>query len=102
MRAHILHWLRKVEAVLLKGAPAGLDPISHSSAGDVHTAIDGCWVPTHRHRKGGLYRVLGEGILESDRKIAVIYQDAQGSIWIRSKSEFEDGRFERYDGVDNL
>lgn len=53
------------------------------------------WVATHRHRKGGLYRVLGQGILEADRSEAIIYQDKDGTIWIRPTLEFEDGRFER-------
>lgn len=53
------------------------------------------WVATHRHCKGGLYRVLGQGILEADRTEAVIYQDKDGTIWIRPTLEFEDGRFER-------
>lgn len=51
------------------------------------------WHPTHRHRKGGGYRVLGHGILEADRSDVVIYDDADGTIWVRSKSEFYDGRF---------
>ncbi|MCV3272548.1 DUF1653 domain-containing protein [Roseobacter sinensis] len=52
------------------------------------------WDPTHRHRKGGLYRVLAQGILEADRRAAVIYDDAEGTIWIRPAEEFNDGRFE--------
>lgn len=55
----------------------------------------GAWSPTHRHRKGGLYRVLAHGILEADRSDAVIYDDAGGTIWVRPVVEFEDGRFER-------
>ena len=51
--------------------------------------------PTHRHAKGGLYRVLGEGIWETDRTIAVIYQDADGTVWMRPKAEFDDGRFSK-------
>ncbi len=54
----------------------------------------GAWSPTHRHRKGGLYRVLARGILETDRSAAVIYDDAEGTIWIRPAGEFDDGRFE--------
>ena len=52
------------------------------------------WVPTHRHRKGGLYRFISRGILETDRSTVVIYDDAQGTVWVRPTSEFEDGRFE--------
>ena len=52
------------------------------------------WAPTHRHRKGGLYRVLGHGTWEADRSPAVIYDDADGTVWIRPTAEFEDGRFE--------
>ena len=52
------------------------------------------WSPTHRHRKGGLYRVLARGILEADRTPCVIYDDAEGTIWVRATAEFNDGRFQ--------
>ncbi len=51
------------------------------------------WTPTHRHRKGGLYRVIGNAILEADRSDVVVYDDADGVIWVRAASEFQDGRF---------
>ena len=52
------------------------------------------WVPTHRHLKtGGLYKKLMEGLLESNISEVVIYQDGRGRVWVRSKSEFCDGRF---------
>lgn len=51
------------------------------------------WHPTHRHRKGGLYRKLGEAIWEPERSLVVIYDDAAGQVWVRPKQEFEDGRF---------
>ena len=53
------------------------------------------WQATHRHRKGGLYRVLSEGVWEPDRSTVVIYDDQDGTIWVRPKSQFEDGRFEK-------
>ena len=55
--------------------------------------VDPVWTATHRHRKGGLYRVLGRGVLETDRSEVVIYDDADGTVWVRSVIEFEDGRF---------
>ena len=51
------------------------------------------WRATHRHRKGGEYRVIGFGTLEADRSEAVIYDDCHGQIWIRARNEFYDGRF---------
>ena len=51
------------------------------------------WQPTHLHRKGGLYRVLFEGIWEPDWTVVVIYDDGDGQIWVRPKREYEDGRF---------
>lgn len=56
-------------------------------------ALAGRWAPTHQHRKGGLYRVLAEGTLETDRSPVVIYDDAEGTIWVRPTAEFDDGRF---------
>ena len=54
---------------------------------------DGPWVATHRHRKGGLYRLIDQGINEADRAPVAIYDDPEGTIWVRSRAEFEDGRF---------
>ena len=51
------------------------------------------WYPTHRHKKGGGYRLLGYGINEADRTNVAIYDDADGTVWVRSRLEFDDGRF---------
>lgn len=51
------------------------------------------WQPTHRHKKGGLYRLICYGTLEADRSPVAIYDDAIGSVWVRAASEFDDGRF---------
>ncbi|WP_375280493.1 hypothetical protein [Pseudooctadecabacter sp.] len=51
------------------------------------------WHPTHRHKKGGGYRLLGYGVLEADRSRVAIYDDAEGTVWVRDAAEFEDGRF---------
>lgn len=59
--------------------------------------ISADWAPTHRHRKGGLYRVVTYGTLEADRSPVVIYDDADGTVWVRPTQEFEDGRFEKVD-----
>ncbi len=51
------------------------------------------WQATHRHRKGGLYRVIARGEFEADLKPCVIYDDAAGRVWVRPATEFDDGRF---------
>lgn len=51
------------------------------------------WHPTHRHKKGGGYRFLGYGVQEADRSRVAIYDDAEGTVWVRDAAEFEDGRF---------
>ncbi|MCF2903407.1 hypothetical protein L0666_00265 [Octadecabacter sp. CECT 8868] len=51
------------------------------------------WQPTHKHRKGGLYRLLSYGTYEADMSPVALYDDAVGTIWVRSKAEFDDGRF---------
>ena len=51
--------------------------------------------PTHRHRKGGLYQELMRGRLEKDLTPVVIYRAEDGSVWVRSEAEFDDGRFTR-------
>lgn len=51
------------------------------------------WQPTHRHKKGGLYRLLCYGVAEADRSAVAIYDDAVGTVWVRAAAEFDDGRF---------
>lgn len=51
------------------------------------------WTPTHRHKKGGLYRLLCDAKLESDESDVIVYYDKEGNVWVRSKAEFYDGRF---------
>lgn len=36
---------------------------------------------------------MGEAVLEADRSDAVIYDDREGTVWVRPKAEFNDGRF---------
>jgi hypothetical protein len=51
------------------------------------------WHATHKHRKGGLYRVICHGQLEADHTPVVIYDDQNGTTWVRPLAEFIDGRF---------
>lgn len=52
------------------------------------------WKATHQHKKGGLYRVICDSVMSSeDLSLHVVYDDASGKVWLRPKSEFEDGRF---------
>lgn len=81
--------LKKVEKV--PAARGLLDVSAPAKFG----APDGAWVATHRHHKGGEYRVTGEAVLEADRTDAVIYDDRDGTTWVRPKAEFYDGRFEK-------
>ena len=51
------------------------------------------WAATHQHHKGGLYRLLNKGVYEPDRSLIAIYDDADGTVWVRPWAEFHDGRF---------
>lgn len=51
------------------------------------------WTPTHQHRKGGFYRLRCYGVLEADDSAVAIYDDESGTVWVRSVTEFNDGRF---------
>lgn len=46
------------------------------------------WQPTHRHYKGGLYRVLFEATHTEGGEELVIYQHESGKAWARPKDEF--------------
>lgn len=70
--------------------PAPADP---SLLAEIAAKGPADWRPTHRHKKGGLYRVLGTGLHEADRVDYVIYDDETGQIWMRPAREFWDGRF---------
>jgi len=68
-------------------------PLQHKSIAEV-------WEPTHRHAKGGEYRLLMHAVLETDRSAAIVYDDSEGTVWVRPASEFFDGRFTLIEGVD--
>lgn len=55
--------------------------------------------PTERYRHvktGGIYTWLGDAIAEWDCKTEfVAYRGSDGQVWIRSRAQFYDGRFER-------
>lgn len=70
---------------------AGATPAHEPERGSFLPA--GPWQATHQHRKGGLYRELARGIAEADRAAVVIYDDPEGTIWVRVAAEFDDGRF---------
>jgi hypothetical protein len=51
----------------------------------------------YKHLKtGGIYEILGEGIIEKTMTPAIIYRNVDDDTvnWIRPHSEFFDGRFE--------
>lgn len=52
------------------------------------------FVATHRHRKGALYRLLGEVMNTTTLEVMVLYDNEFGTMWVRPKVEFEDGRFQ--------
>lgn len=43
---------------------------------------DAGWRPTHRHHKGGLYRVIARGFWEPTTEGVVVYEAADRSIWV--------------------
>ncbi|QPC91475.1 hypothetical protein [Mesorhizobium sp. INR15] len=58
------------------------------------------WKPTHRHvKRGSEYAIVGQAQVQcedglTDYEIATVYRGKDGELWVRRKSEFEDGRFE--------
>lgn len=54
------------------------------------------WKPTHRHYKGGLYRLIGIGREERGLNWVAIYQNDRGELWTRPVEEF----FGDIDGLD--
>lgn len=66
--------------------------------------LDEDFKPTHLHKKGRHYQVIGEGIIEETGTPAVIYKNDAGMTWIRPAEEFYDGRFTPIEeiGSDNI
>lgn len=58
------------------------------------TAPSGADAPTHRHKKGRLYRLIARGRVEATLEPCAIYEGVgTGLVWVRPEAEFEDGRF---------
>jgi hypothetical protein len=58
---------------------------------------------TYTHTHGGRYEVIGSAKVQArkpltDMEVVTIYRGSDGSLWVRRKSEFEDGRFTPIEG----
>ena len=52
------------------------------------------WLPTHIHKKGGLYKLIGFGNHTETNQRFAVYEDAKGKLWIRPVEMFkEPGRY---------
>jgi len=51
------------------------------------------WQPTHRHYKGGLYRLIAFARHSEAAEEFAIYESQDRQVWARPKAMFEDGRF---------
>lgn len=62
------------------------------------------FAPTHRHYKGGLYRIIATGRVEADLTPVTIYQNEQGDVWTRPTDDFDglapDGVTRRFTPLD--
>ncbi len=52
------------------------------------------------HNRGGEYKVIGHAQVQApddapltDYEVVTVYRSKMGDLWVRRKSEFEDGRF---------
>lgn len=51
-----------------------------------------------RHKKtGGIYRIVCAARLEATLEEVIVYRsEATGEVWVRSRQEMFDGRFEKF------
>ena len=66
-----------------------------------YATLDAMFKPTHKHKKGRFYQVIGEGYVEATMERAVIYKNDLGILWIRPSEEFYDGRFTPVEELEN-
>lgn len=53
------------------------------------------WIPTHIHKKGREYRIIGYAKHSETEEALVVYEDRSGLVWARPEKMFFDGRFEK-------
>lgn len=46
------------------------------------------WRPTHRHYKGGYYKVLYNATKEDTLSELIVYEDKNGKVWVRTANNF--------------
>lgn len=87
-------------------APYSSDNYDHKHAvrilANALAALDAAEPDGWRHKKRGTtYRIVGESSVQADEPIregdaVIVYRaDSDGSLWVRRKDKFFDGRFER-------
>ena len=50
--------------------------------------------PTHKHKRGGLYHLVGYSTHTETGALEAVYRDKDGELWHRPQAMFDDGRFE--------
>lgn len=113
-------WRRTREAdELWRKAHPGNDDVMPDLGELIRWLMDRTTVPTFRHKKrGSTYTLIGFGKMQAEhwrdpnldaeydnqavdmREVAIYRSTQDGSLWVRPKEEFEDGRFESLSAAD--
>lgn len=83
----------QIDALMMEYCPEEMTAEQIKEWGENQKVVkenDNVFVPTHRHYKGGLYKILHHGKMEDSSEDVVIYTRKEGDVWVRPTVVFNE------------